>query len=193
LQRAVLWQATADKRARSGHKARRSDRARMAASLVESWVGARLAVDAAQDFHSVHMKGSTPSSGDPSRTRSILPKSRPCLKHKCSDARPRRRSKLPQMRRTQKRIAGFRVPNSQHDFAEHQPQSLGVSAPCPHCRRDSTKLKESSSSSGSCSGTVSLRGSGPKVSSIALSIGSAPAVACDAIAGSGCLTGSGHF
>jgi hypothetical protein len=43
LQRAVLRQATADKRAVGGHKARRSDPARMAASLVESWVGARLA------------------------------------------------------------------------------------------------------------------------------------------------------
>jgi hypothetical protein len=43
LQMAVLRQATADKRAVRGHKAQRSDPARMAASLVESWVGARLA------------------------------------------------------------------------------------------------------------------------------------------------------
>jgi len=43
LQKAVLRQATADKRAVGGHNARRSDPARMAASLVESWVGARLA------------------------------------------------------------------------------------------------------------------------------------------------------
>jgi hypothetical protein len=43
LQKAVLRQATADKRAVGGHKARRSDPARIAASLVESWVGARLA------------------------------------------------------------------------------------------------------------------------------------------------------
>jgi len=43
LQRAVLRQATADKRAVGRRKARCSDPARMAASLVESWVGARLA------------------------------------------------------------------------------------------------------------------------------------------------------
>ena len=43
LQKAALRQATADKRAAGGHKARRSDPARMAASLVESWLGARLA------------------------------------------------------------------------------------------------------------------------------------------------------
>ena len=43
LQKAVLRQATADKRRAGVHKARRSDPARMAASLVESWVGARLA------------------------------------------------------------------------------------------------------------------------------------------------------
>ena len=42
LHKAVLRQATADKRAVGGHKAR-PDPARMAASLVESWVGARLA------------------------------------------------------------------------------------------------------------------------------------------------------
>jgi hypothetical protein len=43
LQKAVLRQATADKRAVAGYKARRSDPAGMAASLVESWVRARLA------------------------------------------------------------------------------------------------------------------------------------------------------
>jgi hypothetical protein len=43
LQKAVLRQATADKRAVGGYKARRSNPAGMAASLVESWVRARLA------------------------------------------------------------------------------------------------------------------------------------------------------
>jgi hypothetical protein len=43
LQKAVLRQATAEKRAVGRHKAPRSDPARMAASLVECWVGARLA------------------------------------------------------------------------------------------------------------------------------------------------------
>jgi|SRR5215813_10406230 len=43
LQKAVLRQATADKRAVGRHKARLSDPVRTAASLVESWVGARLA------------------------------------------------------------------------------------------------------------------------------------------------------
>src|SRR5262245_6365325 len=43
LQKAVLRQATADKRAVGRHKARRSDPDMMAASLVESWVAARLA------------------------------------------------------------------------------------------------------------------------------------------------------
>jgi len=43
LQKAVLRQAIADKRAVGRHKARLSDPARTAASLVESWVGARLA------------------------------------------------------------------------------------------------------------------------------------------------------
>src|SRR5690349_25078636 len=43
LQKAVLRQAAAHKRAVAGYKARRSDPAGMAASLVESWVRARLA------------------------------------------------------------------------------------------------------------------------------------------------------
>jgi len=43
FQKAVLRQATADKRAVGKRMAQRSDPARMAASLVESWVGARLA------------------------------------------------------------------------------------------------------------------------------------------------------
>jgi hypothetical protein len=43
LQNAVLQQAKANKRATGGRKARGSDPARMAASLVEGWVSARLA------------------------------------------------------------------------------------------------------------------------------------------------------
>jgi hypothetical protein len=43
LQNAVLRQASADRRAAGRLKARRSDPTRVAASLVEGWVGARLA------------------------------------------------------------------------------------------------------------------------------------------------------
>ena len=43
LQNAVLQQAKANKRATGGRKPRGSDPARMAASLVEGWVSARLA------------------------------------------------------------------------------------------------------------------------------------------------------
>jgi hypothetical protein len=43
LQNAVLRQAKANKRAKGGRKTRGSDPARMAASLVEGWVSARLA------------------------------------------------------------------------------------------------------------------------------------------------------
>src|SRR5262245_19355845 len=43
LQNAVLRQASADRRAAGRLKARRSDPVRVAASLVEGWVGARLA------------------------------------------------------------------------------------------------------------------------------------------------------
>jgi hypothetical protein len=43
LQNAVLRQATADKRTAGRHSAQRSDPARMAASMLESWVAARLA------------------------------------------------------------------------------------------------------------------------------------------------------
>jgi hypothetical protein len=43
LQNAVLRQATADKRAAGRRSTQRSDTARMAASMLESWVAARLA------------------------------------------------------------------------------------------------------------------------------------------------------
>ena len=50
LQKAVQRQATADKRAVAGYKARRSDPAGMATPSVESWVR-EVGCDTAQDFH----------------------------------------------------------------------------------------------------------------------------------------------